>query len=98
MVHMVALTERAGELLERLQTEQALPHAPRIDFAPGGGDLTMGMTDPCADDEQLYHGENVVLYISAPAAEALTGCTVTTQETPQGIALAVAADADVHEE
>ncbi len=86
---MVAMTERAGELLARFQTEQALPHAPRIDFAPEGGELTMGMSDPCADDEQLYHGENVVLYISAPAAEALAGCTVTTQETPQGIALAL---------
>jgi len=87
---MVALTERAGELLERFQAEQALPHALRIDFAPDGGELTMGMSDPCTDDEQLYHGDNVVLYVSAPAAEALAGCTVTTQETPEGIALAVA--------
>jgi Fe-S cluster assembly iron-binding protein IscA len=98
MVRMVALTERAGELLERFQTEQALPHALRIDFTSEGGELTMGMSEPRADDEQLYHGENIVLYISAPAAEALAGCTVTTQETPQGIALALTREAEAEEE
>lgn len=95
MVGIVALTERAGELLERFQTEQALPHALRIDLAAEGDGLTMGMSEPCADDEQLYHGQNVVLYVSAPAAEALASCTVTTQETPQGIALALAPPAEV---
>ena len=94
----VALTERAGELLERFQSERALPHALRIDFTPEEGELSMGMTDPCADDERLYHGENVVLYVSAPAAEALADCTVTTRQTPQGIALAVAPTTEVDQE
>ena len=95
---MVALTERAGELLERFQIEQSLPHALRIDFTSEAGELSMGMTGPCADDEQLYHGETVVLYVSAPAAQALAGCTVTTQQTPQGTALAVSRAEDVDEE
>ncbi|HTE87044.1 MAG TPA: hypothetical protein VK821_20215 [Dehalococcoidia bacterium] len=87
---MVAITERAAALLEQIQTQRALPRAPRIDIAPGDDNFARVMTDPAADDEVLYHGERPVLFISAPAAEMLEDCMLTTQETPEGLALTVA--------
>jgi len=86
---MVALTERAGALLEQIQTEQSLPRPLRIDLTPDNEAVAMGMSDPSPDDELLYHGETLVLYVSAPASEALAGCTLITEDTPQGTRLAV---------
>ncbi len=87
---MIILTNSAGALLERVQTEQALPHALRLELEAGSDDFSMGLTDPAPDDAVLYHEETPVLYVSAPAAEALGDCTVSTQETPQGTTLTVA--------
>lgn len=89
MAAMIALTNTAGALLERMQTEQSLPHALRLDLEPGSDDFTVGLTEPAADDEVLYHAATPVLYISAPAAEALGDCTLGTQETAEGITLSV---------
>jgi hypothetical protein len=50
----------------------------------------MVMTEPGIDDEVLYHGDTPVLYISAPAHEMLEDYMLTTRETGEGIALAVA--------
>lgn len=87
---MIALTDSAGTLLERIENEQSLPHALRLDLTPTGADFAVGLTEPATDDEVLYFGEAPVLYISAAAAEALGDCTLTTQETPEGPSLAVA--------
>jgi hypothetical protein len=98
---MVAITERAGALLERIQIEQSLPHALRIELVevePEEGALAVGITDPAPDDEVLYYGETPVLYISAPAAEVLAGCTLATQDTPEGTALTVAPLAELDPE
>jgi hypothetical protein len=87
--NVVNLTERAGALLERIQSEESLPHPLRIELAREDGQFAMGMTEPAPDDEVLYHEDTPVLYISAPAAAALADCTLTTQETAQGTTLAV---------
>lgn len=86
---MLGLTKGAGALLERMQSEQALPQAPRIQLTPRGRQFTVGFTKPAADDEVVCFGGTPVLYISAPAAEALGDCALTTQETPQGTTLTI---------
>lgn len=75
---MVAMTERAGALLERIQAKQSLPHPPRLELRPEDDAITIGMTDPTPSDELLYHGGTLVLYVSPPAADVLAGYTVTT--------------------
>jgi hypothetical protein len=86
---MVTMTEPAGALLARIQTERALPHPLRVDLRVNGGAFTIGLTDPTPGDALLYHGGTLVLYVSPTAADALADCTLTTQTTPRGPALAV---------
>jgi hypothetical protein len=78
MADMVAMTERAGALLERIQAKQSLPHPQRLELRPEDDAITIGMTDPTPSDELLYHGGTLVLYVSPPAADVLAGYTVTT--------------------
>jgi hypothetical protein len=82
---MVALTDQAAALLQEAQEAQALPNPLRIEIARD--QLTVGASEPAPDDEVLYRGDTPVLRVSAEAAEALTGYTLATQETPQGVGL-----------
>jgi len=86
---MVAMTDRAGALLERAQTERELPHPQRLELKPERDAVAIGLSEPTPDDEVLYHGNTEVLYISPEAADALAGYTLTTQDTPEGPALAL---------
>lgn len=78
MADMVAMTERAGALLERIQAKQSLSHPQRLELRPEDDAITIGMTDPTPSDELLYYGGTLVLYVSPPAADVLAGYTVTT--------------------
>lgn len=84
---MVAITEPAGALLQRLQIEAALPNPLRIVTADDG--FVVGVTPPAADDEVLYYEGTPVLRIAADASAALAGCTIATQDTPEGPVLTI---------
>jgi hypothetical protein len=84
---MVTMTERAGALLEQIQQEQGLHEPPRIER--DADHLALTVSAPSPDDEVLYHGETPVLRIAPEAVAFLAGCTITTQETPEGTQLAI---------
>jgi hypothetical protein len=84
---MVTLTERAGELLQKIQEEQGLPDAPRLVTDDGRLALTISPAD--SDDQVLYHDGRPVLRVAADAAAALDGYTLAAEETPEGARLAI---------
>ena len=84
---MVVMTDGAGALLRQMQTQKELPNTLRLVVEQG--ELVVGTTAPAADDEVLYHGGAPVLRLSSDAAAVLDGCTVTTEDTPDGPALAI---------
>jgi hypothetical protein len=87
---MVTLTERAGALLEQVQSEQGLSAPPRL--VQQGASLSLTTSAPDPADDVLYHGEKPVLRVAPDAAAALADCTITTQDTPQGTQLAIVRD------
>lgn len=84
---MVMMTERAGALLQQIQSENGLSDAPRLIADEGRLALTVSPGD--ADDEVLYHEGQPVLRIAADAAAALNGCTLAAEETPEGARLTI---------
>jgi hypothetical protein len=84
---MVTMTDRAGELLHRLQEAESLNEPLRLVSDEGTLALTASNPDPA--DEILYHGDAPVLRVSPDAATALTGCTLATKDTPEGPRLAI---------
>ena len=86
---MVTLNPRTAALLLRLQT------APRgsgiVRVVPHAGTFVISAAPPAHDDEVLYHTGAPVLYLSAAAASALAGCTLTTRNLPAGPVLAIIA-------
>jgi hypothetical protein len=84
---MVSLTERAGALLEQIQEDQGLTEPPRI--VREADHLSLTVTPPEPGDDVLYHGETPVLRVAPEAAATLAGCTITTQDTPDGTQLAI---------
>jgi hypothetical protein len=84
---MITLTARAGALLQRLPT----PHADSrpLRLMTESGVFAIGTSSPSPDDDVLCHAGAPVLYLSAAAATALAGCTLTTRELPAGPALAI---------
>ncbi len=84
---MVAMTETAGELLQQVQTTQGFSSTLRMETDASG--LIIGVSEPQPDDEVLFHDGQPVLRLSADAAAALAGCTITTEESPEGTQLAI---------
>jgi hypothetical protein len=84
---MVTLTERAGELLQRIQADEPQPHTLRFDARQD--ELVLEPSAPALDDEVLYHDDIAVLRVSAQVAPVFDGCTLDAQDTPQGVALAI---------
>ena len=90
---MVALTERAGALLQRMQTAQLLPATLRMVVSEG--ELVVGTSAATPNDEVLFYDGVPVLRLSAEAAAALAGCTVTTRDTDTGPSLAIVVPEDL---
>ncbi len=84
---MVTITERAGALLQQVQQEQGLTEPPRLVREQEQLALTVSPPDP--RDDILYHDGQPVLRVAPEAAAALSGCTITTQESDQGAQLAI---------
>lgn len=84
---MVMMTERAGELLQKILDDQGLPEAPRL--IADEGRLALTVSPPDTGDEVLYHEGKPVLRVAADAAAALNGCTLTAEDTPEGARLTI---------
>ena len=84
---MVALTEGAGALLRRIQSEQTSANTLRMTL--DAEELVVTATAAAPDDEILYHGDMAVLRLSRDAALALYGCTLAARITAGGEELAV---------
>jgi hypothetical protein len=89
---MATLTERAGALLQCIQTEDPLPHTLRFDIQQE--ELVLEPSAPASDDEVLYYDALPVLRLSAKVAPAMAGCTLDAQATPEGVAVAIVLPAE----
>jgi hypothetical protein len=87
---MVMMTDRAAEILQQLQVEQGLPDPPRL--VREQDSIALTTTPPEPEDRILYHGEDPVLRMTPEVESALSGCTITTEETPSGTRLAIVSD------
>jgi hypothetical protein len=84
---MVTMTDRAAEVLQELQREQGLADPPRL--VREQGSITLTATPPEPEDHIVYHDETPVLRMTAEVESVLAGATITTEETPSGIRLAI---------
>lgn len=84
---MVTITEGAGALLQEMQS--ARPARGAFRMIVESGELVVGATPAAADDEVLFHAGVPVLRLSTEAAHMLSGCTIGTQDTPQGTTLTI---------
>jgi hypothetical protein len=87
---MVTMTDRAAEILQQLQVEQDLPNPPRLVSEHGSIALTSSPPEP--DDSVVYHDEVPILRMTPEVESALSGSTITTEETPSGTRLAIVPD------
>jgi hypothetical protein len=87
---MVTMTDRAAEILQRLQVEQGLPNPPRL--VNEQGNIALTSTPPEPDDSVVYRDEVPVLCMTPDVESALAGSTITTEETPSGTRLAIVSD------
>jgi hypothetical protein len=70
--------------------EQGLPDPPRLVREQGSIALTISPPEP--EDHVLYHDEDPVLRMTPEVESSLSGCTITTEETPSGTRLAIISD------
>jgi hypothetical protein len=87
---MVTMTDHAAEILQRLQMEQGLSDPPRL--VREQGNIALTTTPPEPEDHILYRDEVPVLRMTPEVEMALSGATITTEETPSGTRLAIVAD------
>jgi len=84
---MVTMTDRAAEVLQRLQMEQGLADPPRL--VREQDSIALTTTPPEPEDHVLYRGDTPVLRMSSEVEMALAGSTITTEETSTGTRLAI---------
>ncbi|MGD9895300.1 MAG: hypothetical protein AB7R89_23230 [Dehalococcoidia bacterium] len=84
---MVTMTDRAAEILQQLQTEQGLADPPRL--VSEQGSIALTTTPPEPEDHILYRGETPILRMTPEVESVLADATITTEETPSGVRLAI---------